>query len=177
MNIVLIGFRGTGKTTVGKALALKLGLEFVDADEVINRRYGFTIDEIFKKRGESLFRSLESEVINELSKLDSRVLAVGGGGVLKYTNVKCLKRHGIIILLEADPKTIYQRIIKDEKTETDRPRLTKRPLYEEIKELLEFRKHYYHRAADYVIKTTAKTVDIVIDEVMHHLRGGGFIPA
>ncbi|GAI37661.1 unnamed protein product, partial [marine sediment metagenome] len=165
MNIVLIGFRGTGKTTVGKRLAEKLNLEFIDADDFIERKYGFSISELFQTKGESLFRLLESDVINELSKLDSRIIAAGGGAVLKYKNIKNLKRHGIIILLEADGDTVYQRIQADDKTKTQRPKLTGNELYREIKELMEFRKSYYQRAADYTVNTTNKSADTTLEEI------------
>jgi len=176
MNIVLTGFRATGKTTIGKLLSEKIRLEFLDLDELIEKRYGFTITDIFERRGESLFRLLESDLINEISKLDSRIIATGGGAVLKYKNVKNLKRRGVIFLLEADIDTIYRRITTDDKTRVQRPRLTNQDLYQEIKSLLEFRYYYYQRACDYVVNTTDKKPDTVIDEIMYHLRLAGHIP-
>lgn len=176
MNLVLIGFRGTGKTTVGNILSKKLGCKIVDTDELIEKRHGFTIDEILQRGDESLFRLMESDLINEISKLDNRVVVVGGGAILKYKNAKNLKRHGVVFLLETSPKTIYQRIIKDDKTKSTRPRLAGQALYQEIKNLFELRYDYYHRASDYVIDTTNKSADAVVDEIMTHLRTAGYIP-
>jgi shikimate kinase len=175
MNIVLIGFRGVGKTTIGKMLARHLGMEFIDADESIERRYGCTVTDIFQKGTESLFRLLESDVINELSKLDTRVIAAGGGAVLKYKNIHNLKRHGFMVLLEADADTIYRRITKDDKTSIRRPRLTGNDLYSEIKELTELRAHYYHSAADCIIDTSNKSAHNIIDEIMHILKQQGYL--
>ncbi|MBI4739272.1 shikimate kinase [Candidatus Woesearchaeota archaeon] len=176
MNIVLVGFRGTGKTTVGKALAKKIGMGFVDADDFIERRYGFMITELFERKGESLFRMMESDVISELSKMNSYVIAAGGGAILKYKNIKNLKRHGVMILLEADCDAVYKRIRKDDKTATRRPRLTNHDLYDEIKELMDFRAPYYHRAADFTVNTTSKPVDSVVEEIVRILTEQGYIP-
>lgn len=175
MNLVLIGFRGTGKTTVGKILSKKLGCEFIDTDELIEKRHGFAIDEIFQRGAESLFRLKESDLINEVSKLDGRVIAVGGGAILKYKNAKNLKRHGVIFLLEASPRTIFQRITKDDKVNPTRHHLTGQELYHKIKNLFDLRYDYYHRASNYVVDTSGKSVDEVVDEIMTHLRNAGFI--
>lgn len=177
MNIVLIGFRCTGKTSVGKSLSEKLGLEFIDADDVIKQRAGSTISKLFQTRGETYFRLLESDVITELAKRDSKIIAAGGGAVLKYKNVKNLKRQGILIRLKADRDTVYKRIMKDARTKTQRPPLTKQNLYQEIKELMKFRQHYYQRAADYTVNTTDKTIETVVDEVLQILQKVGFIKA
>lgn len=175
MNIVLIGFRGTGKTSVGKGLSEKLGLEFIDADDIIEERSGISIREIFQTKGESAFRLIESDVISELSKLDTKIIAAGGGAVLEYKNVKNLKRHGILILLEADSDTIYKRIKDDDRTKSQRPPLSEQNLHQEIKDLLKFRKDYYQRAADHTVNTTDKTVETVVDEALQILRKAGFI--
>jgi shikimate kinase len=176
MNIVLIGFRGVGKTSVGRLLAKKLRWNFVDADEFIERRYGFMIAELFEKQGESLFRLLESDVINELSKLDSHIIAAGGGAVLKYKNVKNLKRNGIVFLLESNCDVIYQRILKDDKTGKTRPRLTVKNLYDEIKSLLDFRKPYYKQACDHTINTSKSNPEDVVNEICEILRSKAIIP-
>lgn len=175
MNIVLIGFRGTGKTSVGKGLAEKLGLGFIDADDIIEERSGTTIKKIFQTQGESAFRLIESDVINELSKLDSKIIAAGGGAVLKYKNIRNLKRQGVLILLEADSDTIYERIKDDDRTKSQRPPLTSQDFQQEIEALLELRKDYYHRAADHTIDTINKTIEAVVDEVLQLLKNTGFI--
>jgi len=160
LNIILIGFRGTGKTTIGKVLAQRLGKEFVDADEYLERKEGKTIKDIFAEGGEKLFREIETEIIAELCLSDNRVVATGGGAILREENVKTLKKSGIIILLEADVDTIYKRIHKGTMTDQRRPSLTNRGAYEEIEYLLEYRRPLYDRTADFVINTTSmSTID------------------
>jgi shikimate kinase len=177
MNIFLIGFRGVGKTTVGKMLAKKIISEFIDADEIIEKRHGFKINEMFERRAESLFRMLESDVINEICKLDSRVIAIGGGAILKYKNVKNIKRKGVIFLLEASVNKIYERIIKDDKANKQkRDRLSGDELLQVIKDLYDFRRPYYQRACDHVIDTSAIPPDTVLEKILDYLRLNGFIP-
>src|SRR3972149_10794515 len=147
LNIILIGFRGTGKTTIGKMLAQRLGKEFVDADEYLEKKEGNTIKDIFAEGGEKLFREIETQIIAELCRLDNRVRATGGGAILQEENVRALKKSGIIILLEADADTIYKRIHRDTRTEQRRPDLTNQGGYQEIEYLLEYRKPLYDRKA------------------------------
>ncbi len=99
MNIVLIGFRGTGKSTVGKLLANRLKRDFVDTDEYIESATGKTIKDIFEEEGEEGFRKTEAETIAKLSKMKNKIISAGGGIVLKDENVKNLKNNGFLILL------------------------------------------------------------------------------
>ena len=92
LNLILIGFRGTGKTTIGKMLAQRLGKEFVDADEYLEQKEGKTIKDIFAEGGEKLFREIETHVIAELCRLDDRVVATGGGAILREENVRAFKK-------------------------------------------------------------------------------------
>lgn len=171
MNIVLIGFRCTGKTSVGKALADRLRREFVDSDHFLERKSGMNIREIFQTKGESSFRQLEAETLNELSKLDGKVIAAGGGAVLWYKNIRNLKRNGLLILLETDPDTIWERFQADPRTPTQRPPLTRTSdVRREIQEQFEIRKPYYHKAADHVVDTSAKPVPNVVAEILRHLE-------
>ena len=94
LNIILIGFRGTGKTTIGKMLAQRLGKEFVDADEYLEQKEGKTVKDIFAEGGEKLFREIETQIIAELCLLDNRVVATGGGAILREENVRALKKGG-----------------------------------------------------------------------------------
>lgn len=177
MNIILIGFRGAGKSSVGELLAREIKWKFVDADEYIEKRYGFMIGELFEKQGESLFRLLESDVINELCRLDSHVIAAGGGAVLKYKNVKNLKRNSIVFLLEADCDTVYGRIVKDDKSgKSRRPRSAMKSLYDEIKSLMEFREAYYKQAADYTINTSKAAPKDVVYNICEILRTKSILP-
>ena len=113
MNIILIGFRCTGKTTVGRYLGKRLKMEFLDSDELIELRATANIRQIFEMKGESWFRTQESKILEELAHKDNTVIATGGGCVLRYKNIRELKRRGRIVLLEADPDTLHRRIKED----------------------------------------------------------------
>ncbi len=175
MNIILIGFRGTGKTTIGKLLAKQLGKEFIDADVYLEKKEGMSIKDVFKKGGETLFRDIESKVITELSLLDNKVIATGGGAVLREENVKNLKRHGIIILLDADANTLHKRIQRDSHSQQRRPNLTAQGGFEEVQFLLEQRRPTYDKIADFVINTAhvsvASTAQKIQTLIHHYVRG------
>lgn len=166
MNIILIGFRGTGKTVAGKLVAQELGWEFIDADDHLQKKAGKTIKEIFAQAGEKGFRDMEEEVVAELAGLDHKVIAAGGGAVLRQTNVNNMKKSGIIILLGADAQTIYQRLLSDPRSTTQRPSLTNKDSYSEILHLLCSRRPYYERAADHRIDTTGLTPEAVAQEII-----------
>ena len=153
LSIILIGFRGTGKTTIGKILAQRLGKGFIDADEYLEQKQGKTIKDIFAEGGEKLFREIEARIIEELCLLDNRIIATGGGAILREENVRSLKKNGIILFLDADVDTLYKRIRKDMQTQGKRPSLTNRGAYEEIEYLLAYRRPLYDKIADFVINT------------------------
>jgi len=153
MNIFLIGYRCTGKTVVGRALAARLGMEFVDADDYLVEKAGKTIKEIFAEDGEPAFRDLEEECMGELAGRDGLVVAAGGGAVMRQANVDYMKGSGKVVLLEADADTIYSRITTDPKTGAQRPDLTDKDQYDEIVHLLEHRKPFYDAAADLTLNS------------------------
>lgn len=155
MNIYLIGFRGTGKTSAGRLLAKDLGWEFIDADDYLEKKAGKTIKQIFQGGGEDLFRDVEGEVIRELSGMEDKIVAAGGGAVLREENVRNMKQNGLVILLEADARTIHDRLQIDPKSHTQRPNLTNLDSLDEIIHLMEYRRPYYEKAADHRINTTA----------------------
>ncbi len=170
MNVVLIGFRGSGKTTVGRALAAKLGREFVDCDEVIEKRQGTTIKEIFEKQGESHFRTLESQIIIELAALDGKVIATGGGAALKYQNLQAFKRAGAkVFFLEVGPETAFRRIQEDANSRSRRPALTEKDPFVEVKEQIAFRQPYYLNGSDVTIPADGRTVAELVKDLMDHL--------
>jgi shikimate kinase len=174
MNIVLVGFRGSGKTTVGRAIAERLKREFVDCDEFIEKRTQLTIKEIFERFGESHFRKLESEAITELAKLDGKVIATGGGAVLKYQNMQVFKRAGgRIFFLEIGAETAFVRIQEDPTTRSRRPALTDKDPATEIREQILLRAPYYLKAADVVVKAESRTVEQVVEEILRDLQGPG----
>ncbi len=166
MNIVLIGFRGTGKSCVGRAIAYRTKRRFIDADDYLEQKVGKTIKEIFSEGGEERFRQIESEIIEELTLLDDVVIAAGGGAVLKEENVKNMKRNGFVVLLEADIETIHKRLIEDTEGQAQRPDLTNMKQYEEIRYLLEYRRPFYEDAADYRIDTTKLSVNQIAEKVI-----------
>lgn len=175
MNIILIGFRCTGKSSVGRLLAERARRAFVDADEMLEKRTGKTIREIFALKGESFFRKIESELIGELSRLDGRVIATGGGVVLKRKNIQSLKRNGFIVLLDAHPDILFERVRRDPKSASQRPALTSLDLDAEIREQYEFRKPYYQSAADAVVVTSERPVGQVVDDVERVLKERGIL--
>ena len=171
MNIVLIGYRGTGKTSVGKKLAEKLDRRFAKTDELIIKKARMSIPKIVEKYGWDVFRNIESEVVKEVSKKDNWIIDTGGGVVLRRINVEDLKRNGILILLKADIKTIINRIKHDK----ERPSLTgKKSFTEEVEEVLRQRSKKYEEAADYIIDTTRITVDEVTYRIISFLTKKGF---
>ncbi len=159
-NLVLVGFMGTGKTSVGRKLARKLGMKFVDTDQEIERVTGMTVREIFKKHGEIRFRSEEKAAVRRITGEDGQVIATGGGVVLDPENMRMLKQNGVVVCLTAEPEVIYQRL----KNKKNRPLLqTEEPL-KTIKRLLAERQPLYE-SAGIAVNTTNKDLDDVIAEV------------
>ncbi len=170
MNVVLIGYRGTGKTVVGKRLAEALNKRLVKMDELITEKAGMSIPEIVERYGWDRFRDLESEVAEEVGKMDDCIIDTGGGAILREVNIDHLRKKGIIIWLKSDVKTIIDRI-KDDK---ERPSLTgKKSFTEEVAEVLEKRRKKYEDAADYAIDTSRLTVDEAVDKIIGYLKTKG----
>ena len=146
-NLILCGFMGSGKSTIGKLLAEKLGARFIDTDSYIEQKQGMTISEIFEKYGESYFRKLEYDVCVELSSMQKTVISTGGGTVLNDDNMRALKKNGVIFLLNVSSRTVLTRL----KNDTTRPLLQKEDKERAVKMMLSNRTPLYNRAADYVI--------------------------
>ena len=170
MNIFLIGFRGTGKTTIGKIISRMLDREFIDADEYLEQKEGKTVKGIFDEGGEKLFREMESRVIAELCLLDNKIIATGGGVILREENEKKLKKNGVLILLTADVDTIYKRIYRDKFTQQKRPSLTDRNGYPEIEYLLKYRNPLYDKAADFVLNTDSMSVNDAARKIVNFIK-------
>ncbi len=166
MNIVLIGFRGTGKSTVGRLLAERLERNFIDSDKYIESYTGKTIKSIFEDDGEEGFRKIEADTIAKLSKADNNVISAGGGAVLKEENVNNLKDNGFLVLLEATPEIIHSRIAQDEKTTQQRPSLTDKKPLDEIRHLIAERETAYRNAADYTINTSYVSCEDIVSEII-----------
>jgi shikimate kinase len=169
-NIALVGFRCTGKTVVGKALAERTGYTFRDADRVIEERAGKTIARIFADDGEPAFRSLEVEITEELCAQHRLVIATGGGAVMNPHNVQNIRNNCFAVLLEADPDTILQRMGDDPETARMRPALTDMDRRNEIEHLLDARAEAYTSAADVRIDTSTHTVEQVVARILEEFR-------
>lgn len=148
-HIILIGFMGTGKSTVSGLLKKLSGREEIDTDRYIEEMQGKKIKDIFAEEGEEAFRQMETDMINELEKMEDGIVSCGGGMALRSINVKKLKQVGRIILLTAKPETVYERV----KESTARPILNGNMNVEFIRELMEKRRPFYERAADFIIET------------------------
>jgi shikimate kinase len=167
MNIVLIGYRGTGKSTVGRQVAAQLAMEFVDADEELESRAGRSIREIFASGGEGAFRDLEAVVIGDLLQGDQRVTALGGGAVLRPDNREQIRRaNNRVVWLQADAATLHERIDADAATSQRRPNLTATGGLPEIERLLAIREPLYRECAEFVVNTEGKTPEQVAAEVV-----------
>ncbi len=162
MNIVLIGYRGAGKTTIGKQLAGRMGMEFIDTDDSIVQRSGKSIREIFAEGGETLFRDLESAVIDDLVETDNTVIAAGGGVVLRKTNIEKLQANGRIVWLQAPAEVLWKRLQSDTRTPANRPDLTSTGGLEEILRLLQVRAPLYSTAADVALDVTNMSEDQIV---------------
>ncbi len=166
-SIALLGFMGTGKTAVGKALAEKLGKEFVELDSLIEQKAGKTIPEIFQQGGEVRFRELEIEVTKEIAENKDAVIACGGGVVLNRINIDRLRKGCIIVYLTASPRAILKRTSGDE---NERPLLKADSRALTIRELLRFRKPFYERAADITIDTSKLDIDAVVEQIIEKVK-------
>ena len=161
MSIVLIGYRGCGKTSIGKKLADRLWQPFVDTDDLVVKKAGKSIKEIFEQEGEERFRQLEAEAIKEAAKLEEHVIALGGGGATRQENVKVLRDAGHkLIYLRCEPAELFRRIQMDANTGTSRPALTKQGGgIEEIQSVMAEREPAYRAAAQAELDVTHLSVD------------------
>lgn len=167
-NIVLIGFMGTGKSTVGMKLAERLKMEFVDLDREIEKITGMTITQIFKRFGEIRFRSEENLMAEKLAKKNNLVIATGGGIVLQKRNIITLRQSGIIICLDAEPEEIFARVSRKKGT---RPLLKKNLTVQDIVEMLDARSPFY-QCADFRVNTSGRDLESVVREISGLIRKG-----
>lgn len=163
--IFLIGYRGTGKSTVARELAGVLGFGWVDADHVIEQEAGRTIAEIFTGEGEAGFRQREAMVVAELGRKQRTVVALGGGAVLRDDNCRAIEGVGPVVWLTASVDTILERVAKDSTTASRRPNLTTGGGRAEIEELLAIRTPRYRQCATLVVDTEGKTSAEVAEEI------------
>ncbi len=172
MNIFLVGYRCTGKTSVGKALAQRLRRPFADADEELVRENNMSIADMVAQHGWEYFRQHERAVIRRLSSLDNYVIATGGGAVLNPDNITDMKNSGFVVWLKAMAGTIRYRILPDKITETQRPALTDKGLLEEIEDMLAIRNPLYEKAMDMSVETDIPDADGICDVILKNLKTG-----
>jgi shikimate kinase len=159
MNIILTGYRCTGKTSVGRLLATMSGRSFEDTDALICRRAGRTVANIVADEGWEAFRDRERAVIAEIASLDGMVIATGGGVVLDPENVARLKKNGMLVWLCASAATIVSRMGKDASSQDNRPSLSGLGSGEEVRRMLHRREPIYRACADMVVNTNDLSAD------------------
>jgi len=170
MSLILIGYRATGKTTLAKLLAARLGWDWIDADAEIERRACKSIARIFAEDGEPAFRDLEVQVIADLCRRDRLVLATGGGAPMRTESRRAMRAAGPVVWLTARPETILARMNSDATTAARRPNLTAKSPLDEIVELLAVREPIYRETADYTIPTEGKTPETLVAEIMEKCK-------
>lgn len=165
-NIILIGFMGTGKTTLARRIAEKTGFAIKEMDEDIEADTGMSIAQIFERYGQEYFRDLETEAVRGLLSEKECVVSCGGGTVLRPENVKMLKEAGEIILLRAKPETVFERVRKNPEK---RPNLSRYMSRGYISWLMKKRSDIYAEAADYIIDVDGKNPDAISDEILAYM--------
>ena len=166
-NIILTGFMGCGKTSVGIRLSYTLRRTLIDTDKWIEKKQGKTVSEIFASEGEEAFRRMESEGIRELiGTAEGQVISTGGGLPVRKENRKLLKELGTVYYLKATPECVYERL----KGDTTRPLLQGENPREKIRELLEAREAFYQEGADVVIEVSAKSFEDIITEIVEGME-------
>ncbi len=163
LGLALVGYRGTGKSTVGRLLAERIGRPFADADRVLEARLGRPIAEFFAQNGEAAFRDEEEATLRDLLARDpGAVVATGGGVILRESNRLALRRFGFVAWLKADPATLAARLRLDP---ADRPALTSLGLIDEIASVLQARTPLYQEVAHAVVETDGRSPEQVADEI------------
>lgn len=164
-NLALIGFMGTGKSSVGRLVASTLHFTYLDTDDVIQARAGATIADIFKLQGEATFRVMENRIVEELRRRDKTVISTGGGLPVNEQNMASLKTHALTICLWASPEKILLRV----KDQTHRPLLNEPDPLGKIRQLLAEREKFY-RQADVLVNTEFRSLREVSQQVINQFR-------
>jgi shikimate kinase len=171
-NILLVGYRCTGKTTVGRLLAERLGWAFADVDDRIEAVAGKSVAEIFASEGEAGFRDREGAALAELCERSASVIATGGGAVLREANRRLLRDRGFVVWLTAQPETLWERLQTDPATAARRPNLTARGGWEEVRALVADREPLYREVADFVSTTDALSPEAAAGAILTAWNGG-----
>jgi len=168
-GLALVGYRGTGKSTIGRLLADRLRRPFVDADDLIVERAGRTIRAIFEESGEPVFRDWEERVLGEVvaSRPDA-VLATGGGAILRESNRRLLRSFGLVVWLRAEPDELARRLKADSLARHGRPSLTAAGTLREIVDVLEARTPLYRAVSNIELDTQGKTPPEIAEVILNH---------
>ena len=172
LSIIFVGLPGSGKTTIGRQLARRLGLPFTDSDHVIEARLGCSIREFFAREGEESFRDVEQQVLDDLSLNHQGVLATGGGAVLREVNRRHLHERGHVIYLRSAPEDVFRRVRHD----TGRPLLQVDDPMGRLRALYEARDPLYRATAHHVIDTGRPSVATLVNMIMMQLELSGQWP-
>ena len=165
-NLYLTGYRGTGKSTVGRRLAERLHTQCIDLDDVVEAVAGKSIREIFEQEGEESFRDFESSALIEVSGQDGVVISLGGGAILRPENRKRISSRGFCFWLDAQPETILRRLRGDANSEQKRPALTELSELEEIRAMLSSRQKLYSAVSSYRINVTDRGIREITEEIL-----------
>jgi len=169
--ISLIGMPGGGKSTVGRQLARRLAVDFIDTDAVVEQRVGMTIPELFERDGEAAFRAIESDVLAQLARDRQGVLATGGGIVLAAANREILRRHSTVVYLKATPRELVRRVRVDGR----RPLLAGQDPLVRLRQLYSQRDPLYRETAHFVIETGRPSVTSLVNIVLMQLEVAGLV--
>jgi shikimate kinase len=173
LRIILVGLPGSGKTTIGRQLARRLGVSFVDSDHVIEERLGCSIREFFAREGEDSFRDVEEQVLDDLSQHHEGVMATGGGSCLRPNNRQRLHERGQVIYLRSTPEDVYRRV----KHDTARPLLQVDDPMGRLRTLYETRDALYRETAHFVIETGRPSVSTLVNMILMQLELAGALTA
>ena len=165
-HLYLTGYRGSGKTTVGRLVASRLGRRCIDLDDEIETHAGRSIREIFADSGEATFRDLETAALLRVASDSPAVISLGGGAILRPENREVIAKSGIAVWLKIDADTVIQRLAGDTTTAARRPSLTGLPPREEVESLLQKREPLYREAADCEVDAAGQGVDAIVEQIV-----------
>ena len=173
MSIIFVGLPGSGKTTIGRQLARRLDVPFVDSDHVIEHQLGCSIREFFAREGEDSFRDVEEQVLDELTQSHHGVIATGGGAVLREANRRRLLERGQVVYLRSTPEDVFRRVRHDKA----RPLLQVDDPLNRLRTLFDARDPLYRQAAHFVIETGRPSVATLVNMITMQLELAGHLPA
>jgi len=173
LSIIFVGLPGSGKTTIGRQLARRLDVPFVDSDHVIEHQLGCSIREFFAREGEDIFRDVEQQVLDDLTRTHPGVIATGGGAVLREANRRGMHERGQVVYLRSTPEDVFRRVRHDKA----RPLLQVDDPLARLRSLFEVRDPLYREAAHFVIETGRPSVATLVNMIAMQLELAGHLPS